>query len=166
LFWQNNRIGTDEQGVALVEFAIVVPILVLLVIGLIEVGRFTSYGIRLSNAAHAGATYGISRTAGQNAILSANVASAACSDSGFTCTSSTPAPGHTASPDTMYISSSLSCSYSDGTVNSACPLPSAGISRSMFIQVSTSASFKPLLKLPLMPNAVPMSANAVMQVGQ
>ena len=155
-----------HEGVALVEFAVIVPLMALLVIGLIEVGRFTSLSIRLSNSAHAGATYGIARTDGQNAFQSGNVASAACSDSGFTCLTSTPSPGKTATPDTMYITSSVSCTYSNGNTNNACPSPAPGVTRNMYITVNTSGTFKPLLHYPYMPNNVPMSAIATMQVGQ
>jgi Flp pilus assembly protein TadG len=50
-----------QRGVALVEFAIVVPILIMLLVGLIEYGRYLYFTIEVGNAAHAGAQYG-SRT--------------------------------------------------------------------------------------------------------
>ncbi len=42
----------------MVEFAILAPVFVFLLIGLIEVGRFAFFGILAANAARAGAQYG------------------------------------------------------------------------------------------------------------
>lgn len=46
-----------EAGVALIEFALALPILMMLLIGLIEIGRLTYFTIEVGNAAHAGAQY-------------------------------------------------------------------------------------------------------------
>ena len=159
------EIRRSDEGVSLVEFAIVLPMMALLLIGLIETGRWLAFGIRLGNAAHAGAAWAAT-TSGGNFDNSGDIASAACNDSGFSCTTATPQPGHTASPDTMFITSGFSCTYSDGTTNANCPLPGTGVTRNLFVTVSTSASFKPLLKYPYFPNNVPESATAVMQVSQ
>lgn len=48
----------SQRGMALVEFAIVVPVLIMVLIGLIEYGRYTYFTIEIANAAHAGAVYG------------------------------------------------------------------------------------------------------------
>lgn len=48
----------DQRGVALVEFAIIMPMLIMLMLGLMELGRFTYYSILVGNAARAGAMYG------------------------------------------------------------------------------------------------------------
>ena len=42
-------------GVALVEFAIAIPILIMVLVGLIEYGRYAYFVIEIGNAAHAGA---------------------------------------------------------------------------------------------------------------
>jgi Flp pilus assembly protein TadG len=47
-----------EAGVAIVEFALALPLLIMLLIGLIEFGRLTYFTIQVGNAAHAGAEYG------------------------------------------------------------------------------------------------------------
>lgn len=160
-----SKIRRSEDGSSFVELAIVLPLLAILVVGIIETGRWLAFGIQLSNAAHAGAQFGAQNEA--NAYQTVDIANAACNDSQFSCTTSTPAPGHTASPDTMFISSSVSCTYSNGTTSTSCPTPSAStVQRNMYVQVSTSGTFKPLMNLPLMPNSVPMSANAIIQVGQ
>lgn len=50
--------NTSQRGAALIEFALVTPLLIMVLIGLIEVGRLTYFSIEVANAAHAGAQYG------------------------------------------------------------------------------------------------------------
>lgn len=141
----------SSKGAALIEFAIVVPMLVVLAIGIIETGRYLAFGLRLSNAAHAGAQFGAQGIA--PATNSTDIQSAACSDSGFSCTNATPKPGHTATPDTMLITSNAFCA----SRTSPCP------PGSYYVQVNTSATFRPLLRYPLFGN-VSMTAQAIQQV--
>jgi Flp pilus assembly protein TadG len=47
-----------QAGVALIEFALVLPILMMVLMGLVELGRVTYFSIEVANAAHAGAQYG------------------------------------------------------------------------------------------------------------
>lgn len=48
-------LGRDEKGQSVVEFALVVPILLLLVLGIMEFGRAYSANLTLQNAAREGA---------------------------------------------------------------------------------------------------------------
>jgi Flp pilus assembly protein TadG len=52
------RLGKSEAGAALVEFAVILPILALLLTGVIDFGRYMYDGILAANAARAGAQYG------------------------------------------------------------------------------------------------------------
>lgn len=142
----------SERGGAFIEFAIVVPMLALLLVGIIETGRYMAFGVRLSNAAHAGAQFGaLNRINAQN---TADIESAACSDAGFTCTTATPAPAQTTPPDTMLVSTTWPCT----SKTSPCP------DGSYYVQVSTSATFRPLLRYPLFGSSVKMSAQATQLV--
>src|SRR5882757_2221976 len=47
-----------ESGQALVELAFILPVLLLLALGVIEIGRYAYIAILVGNAAHAGAMYG------------------------------------------------------------------------------------------------------------
>lgn len=50
---------TRLRGVAAVEFAIILPLLMLIILGAIDFGRFAHAHIAVTNAARAGAGYGI-----------------------------------------------------------------------------------------------------------
>ena len=148
-----------DKGTGFIEFAITLPLLVTLVVGLIEVGRYTAFSVRVSNAAHAGAQFAQSQGE-RTAYDSTDIFNAACQDSGFTCAS-------TASNNVMVISSTVVCKFSDGTADASCALPtSSTVQRLMYSQVTTSATFTPLLNYPLFGNNVPVSATTVMQVDQ
>jgi len=70
-----------ESGQALIETALVLPLLVFLLLGIIELGRYAGIAIEVANAARAGAVYGA-----QNLPDSANwqaIQRAAQNDSGL-----------------------------------------------------------------------------------
>jgi Flp pilus assembly protein TadG len=57
-FVKNVRHVRSQTGQALVEMALIVPILVLLIVGVIEIGRYAYISILVGNAARAGAAFG------------------------------------------------------------------------------------------------------------
>src|SRR5450759_2469354 len=63
---------TAESGQTLLEFALMLPFLMLLLLGIAEIGRAAFIAIKVSNAATAGAEYGSqnSTTASQTTIIS------------------------------------------------------------------------------------------------
>jgi Flp pilus assembly protein TadG len=54
-----QQTGCSRRGAAAVEFALILPLLITLVLGCIDFGRFAYYYIAVTNAARAGASYGI-----------------------------------------------------------------------------------------------------------
>lgn len=80
---QHTRKGTlrkreyfrSESGQSLVELALLTPLLLLLALGVIEMGRYAYIGIVVGNAARAGASYGVVRPGD-----SAGITTAACND--------------------------------------------------------------------------------------
>ena len=54
-----RRLGRDQRGQSTVEFALVVPILLLLVLGIMEFGRAYSSNLALQNAVREGARLAI-----------------------------------------------------------------------------------------------------------
>lgn len=53
-----SRFPVGHAGIAFVEFALALPLLMMLLVGLMEIGRVAWYGIQIGNAAHSGAQYG------------------------------------------------------------------------------------------------------------
>lgn len=56
--WLQPDRGRTRRGVTLLEFAIVVPLLILITIGCIDFGRFLYFYAVVTNAAQEGASYG------------------------------------------------------------------------------------------------------------
>lgn len=145
-----------QAGLALVEFAIVVPVLILLLVGLIEIGRFAYLGILVGNAARAGVQYGAASlvrakdtTGMQNAALNdgQNVAGL---------TASSPAPTNFCECYNGSTAASISCSVT------TCPL--SGYHRNVYVQVTTQGTFTPLFHYPGLPMSFSVNRTATMRV--
>lgn len=149
-----------DKGTGLVEFAIALPLLAVLVLGIIETGRFAAFSVRISNAARAGAQFAQSQ--GQRtAYDSTDIANAACADAGFPCAA-------TARPNVMVVNATTYCLFSDGSADASCALPAqgSGLQRLTYEKVTASGQFTPLFNYPLFPNPMPISATTTMQVDQ
>jgi Flp pilus assembly protein TadG len=142
-----------QRGTAMVELAVTLPMLAMLMIGLIEVGRYTYYAIMAAHAARAAVQYGA-----QNLITAADTTgmkNAALAD-GQNLSQWTITPIH-------------SCA-TNGTT-SPCPQSNAtSVSPSLvyFVQVTVTGTFKPLMGYPGLPghgtSGVPITATATMRV--
>ena len=151
---RSRRAG--EAGVALLEFALVVPLLMLLLIGLIETGRFAYYSILVGNAARAGVQYGAqsTTTALENGAIQLAATNDGQSVSGLTAVASHSCQcwnGTTASPDPATAAPR------------ACP---AGYHQLIYVQVNTAGIMQPLFHYPGLPQQFNVSAQAVMRVAQ
>ncbi len=60
------RIVRSERGAALVELAVVLPLLIIIAVGVAEYGRLYFTAITVSNAARAGAQFGTQETQNSN----------------------------------------------------------------------------------------------------
>lgn len=68
------RAATSSDGVALVEFALVMPVLILLLVGILDTGRAINAYVTISNASREGARYAaLNPTAPPPAIKSSAV---------------------------------------------------------------------------------------------
>lgn len=82
---------TDDLGQSLVEFALVMPLLLVIVLGVADLGRAYYYTSAIANAARVGAAYA---AANGPSTTAASVVAKACNETGFVAYSASPAcPG-------------------------------------------------------------------------
>lgn len=144
--WTALRRRSGENGQALIETALTVPLLFLLLLGAAELARVAYAAIKISNAARAGAQYAVRNDA--NMWDKGGITTAAQNDAG------TSLSGVTASP-TIGYSCSDSSSYSSftGCANAlAVSMP--------YVTVTTSVTFDPLIHLPFLPNTINLNGQA------
>jgi Flp pilus assembly protein TadG len=151
----------SQAGVAMIEFAIMVPLLSMLLIGLIEIGRFAYFSIVVGNAAHAGAQYGSYNST--TAADTSGMETAATNDgqnnirnitanADYVCSCWIDATGtETPSPPTH-----AACSQNP-RCTSGSPIT--------YVQVTTSGSYSPMMRYPGLPGTFAVSATATMRVG-
>ena len=148
-----RSLARADSGSALAEIALVLPLLVLVLIGLIEVGRFGSYTILVGNAARAGVQYGAQNTV--TAFDLTGMQNHAKSDgqniTGLTATASS------------------FCQCSDGTASTCLATDCSTSHRLIFVQVLTSVTVPSLTNSALLPASLrttTINGKAVMRVAQ
>ncbi len=90
---------TQEQGQELVEFAILLPLLVLIVFGVLDLGRVFFAAITITNAARVGARYGMAYPGDEAGIIT--VAQAEAQGSGLDLTNPTVSAIDVSCPDSF-----------------------------------------------------------------
>jgi Flp pilus assembly protein TadG len=153
----------SQSGQSLVELALLTPLLLLLLIGTVEMGRYAYISILVANAARAGAAYG-AQSLRQSVDLT-DIQTAADNDfqnNGLITSSLT-------------VTSSTSCGCdSGGTIASAgCNNPpnvTAGMCTAghwvVMVSVTASGTFTSLFKYPGIPQSLAMTHTATMRVVQ
>lgn len=105
-----NRRGRGERGQSLVEFALVVPMLLLVLFAIIDFGRLFQGYITLTNATREGAR--IAAVGGTDSDISARVLSAASGLSGVTVSpASYPDAGGDISGNSVVVTASAPMSF-------------------------------------------------------
>ena len=139
---------SGEAGSGLVELALIMPLFLLVLVVLVDLGRAYYYAISISSAAHAAAVYGIQNPTDTSGIQSA--ASSGASDiSSLTTSASYGCECHDGSSDVPQCSTAPSCS--ENYVN--------------YVSVTTTATFKPVLPYPGIPNSFTLSRSARLRSG-
>jgi Flp pilus assembly protein TadG len=139
-----------DGGSAIAEMAIVAPLIMLLLLGLVEVGRYAQFSILVGNAARAGVQYGAQNLG--TADDTAGMQSATLNDAqNLTGLSATP---------------SQFCRCSDGTSSTCQPTDCAASHRLVYVQVDATGTFQSLLHLPYIPSSQTITSRAVMRVSQ
>jgi Flp pilus assembly protein TadG len=138
----------SESGTSLIEFAITVPVLIFMLIGLIEVGRYAYFSILAANAARAGVQYGA-----QDRIKAEDVAgmkAAALLDG-------QNIANFTASPAPL-------CSQNGGAPQTCTTAGTPTSGTVYYVKVQVNGTFTSLLNYPGIPTNVPVSGSAIMRV--
>lgn len=136
--------------------ALLTPLLLILLLGIIEIGRYAELSIVVANAAHAGAQYGA-----QNLVTAADTASiesAAMNDGQGT-------SGLTASA----VPPQALCGCSGTTPSTCTATPPTCIAPShlvVYVQVNTTGTFTSLFHYPGIPPSITVNATSEMRVAQ
>jgi Flp pilus assembly protein TadG len=146
----------SQSGQSLVEVALLLPFLVLMLLGVIELGRYAYIGILVGNAARAGAAYGTQSL--PQSVDTTNISLAAQNDFQNN--------GQTG----LSVTSSVSCGCdSSGTVtSSACSGTGAGTCGTghwvVIVSVTASGTFTSLFNYPGIASSISLSRTSSMRV--
>lgn len=150
------RLMSADEGTAAVELALAAPMLLALMLGTVEVGRYADYSLKVTNAARAGVQYGAQNlaTASDSAGITAAALADAQSMSGLTATTRT------------------FCTCADGSADANCVVatcPAATNHRIVYVQVNTAGTLSSLLNYSGLPSAlqsISVSGLAIMRVAE
>ena len=140
-----------DNGQALIELALVLPIFVLLLLGAADLGRLAYASIEVSNAAHAGIQYGAQN---HNTAMDINGMKQAAINDGSNIA-------------TLQATATNFCICSDGT-SISCANASMYCSARIidYVQVNTSAVVDSLFHCPGLPKTFTLAGQATMRVEQ
>lgn len=135
----------SEGGAALVEFAVILPVLAILLMGIVDFGRYMYDSILAANAARAGVEYGAQNqvTAADSAGQEAAALADAQNISGLT---ATPKPPFCMAGGVVVVCGTSGASY--------------------YVEVTTTGTWSPIVKWPGLPATVTVSGSATMRVEQ
>ena len=160
---RTSRILVSEAGQSLLEMALLTPMLLALVLGTIEMGRFAYLSILVGNAARAGAAFG-----SQSLVQSVDT-------TGIQTAADHDFQDSGQNVSNLTVTSSVSCGCDNGgTITSAiCDTatnPSAGTCAAghwvVMVTVTASGSFSSMFGFPFIPKTVDLSSNATLRVAQ
>jgi Flp pilus assembly protein TadG len=141
-----------QRGQSLVELALVVPVLLLLLVGIIEIGRFAYYSILVSSAARAGAQYGA-----QNLMTASD-----------TLGISTAGKRDAQSIAGLTVTSSQRCGCTGATLSTTCPATAcvAPNHALVYVRVTAVGAFPSLFSYPGLPATINVTSVEEMRVAQ
>ena len=136
-----------SRGVASVEMALMAPVLILFLLGMIDLSRAAVVAIRVVSAASVAAQYGAQGPGA--AVQEDAILAVAQEDSGL---------------DSLTVTTTSFCKCSDGSA-STCQATDCASSRLVeYIQVDAQAPWQPVFAYPGIPTTVNLSSTAIVQV--
>lgn len=148
---------TAEGGQSLVEFALMLPFMALLLIGIVEVGRAAFLTMVVTHGATAGVEYGAQNTTTASDIT--GMTYAATQDSNFGLMTATPTYGCLCDDG-----AGTSCTNPVPAQSSCTGITCPGGQVVECVQVTTHATFNALFHYPGLPSSFQANGNAVMRV--
>jgi Flp pilus assembly protein TadG len=151
---------SSDSGQTLLEVALLTPLMVALLFGAIEFGRYAYISILIGNAARAGAAFGAESL--PNSANAAGIETAA--DNDFR--------DNGQSTSSLTVNSSVSCGCDSGgaVVSEACTGGGAGTCGSghwvVTVSVTASGTFDSLFRFPGIPKSISVSRICAMRVVQ
>jgi Flp pilus assembly protein TadG len=147
-----------DAGQSLLELALVLPMLLVLLVGTIEIGRFAYYSILVANAARAGAQYGAQSlvTAADNGA-NGGIVTAAKND------------GQNVTGLTISAIQTCGCTGTVAALSGACPaappctLPEHAL---VYVEVTATGNFNSLFNYPGLPGTFAVTSREKMRVAQ
>jgi Flp pilus assembly protein TadG len=140
---RTRHFGRDERGATAVEFAMIAPILVAMVVSIVDLGLGLYADTQLANAAQAGAAYAMQK--GYDASAITTVAQA-----------STRLTGVTVAPTQF-----CGCPSANGVVSTSCDAScSDGLTAGSFASVVVTKDYSTLLSYPGLPAIFHLSETA------
>jgi hypothetical protein len=143
---------TGTRGQSVLEFALLLPVMLLLLVGIIEVGRFAYYSILVANAARAGAQYGAQGLA--TAADTPGIQAAAENDG--------------QNLPQLAVTASQQCGCNGAGLSGTCPasgclLPNHPL---VYVQVQATGTFNSLFNYPGLPPSFSVTSTEKMRVAQ
>ena len=139
-----------QRGSAMMELAVILPLLLVTTIGLVDFGRAAFEAIEVENAAHAGASYG-ARSKGLAADVT-GIESAAIADMGDEVDASKVA-----------IESERFCECDNGS-SIDCDNTCSGVQPLMYVRVEVEKKFTTLLTYPGIPDGIDLKREVQLRV--
>ena len=141
-----------QSGQALLEVALVTPLLLLLAVGIIEIGRYAYYSILVADAARAGAQYGAQNLA--TAADTAGIRTAAEND------------GQNLAA--LHVTVQHECGCTGSSIGGACPATACASPNHalVYVKVTVTGTFNSLFKYPGIPQSIDCDSTELMRVAQ
>ena len=147
----------SESGQSLLEFAILLPMLLLLALGVIEMGRFAYIGILVGNAARAGVSWGAQ-----------SHTTAADTNNGIETAADNDFQNNGPSLGSLNVTHAVVCGCDNGgtitgvSCTAVCPVGSHLVDS---LSVTTSGTFSAIFNYPGIPTSITITRTATQRIG-
>ena len=154
--------GRRQSGQSLLEVALMLPFLLLLLLGVIEVGRYAYIGILVGNAARAGAAYGAQSN--PQAVDTTGITNASLNDF-----------QSNGQGSNLTVTSAVTCGCDSGgvlTTAGCTPASNANAGKCaaghwvVMVTVTASGTYSSLFNYPGIPSSISISRSAAMRVSE